>query len=153
MVVNNLTEALKNKIIEAVKDFRLPVKNGEARCPNVFIGDLPLNRMGEGAEKQFPFVIIRATKGQVSHTEGMQETTVALIIGCYSDEFEAYALCINVMQRITAALSTLPNDTLDNRYILQDPIDWNVFQDPAPQCQIDLYTKWQYCSPQVVLDI
>lgn len=150
MIVNHLTEALRNKIADAVKDYRLPVKNGKMRCPNVFNGYLPPKR--SGVVDDFPFVVVRADEGKISRTDGEAETTVSIIIGCYTDEFDGHEYCINVMQRISAALSTLPDDTLDDRYILQDPIEWRLLEEqPYPQWQLDMSTTWKYCAPQPIL--
>ena len=147
-MINSLLEALKDTITEAVKDFRLPVKKGEYRAPSVFINDLPAD--GTLLDK-FPFVIVRSTNGKANRFEAEAETTVVIIIGAYSNEFDADSHCTNVMEKIQETLFTLPNDTLAGRYIMQDEIDWTAHHEEySPQSQIDMYTTWKHTAAQVV---
>lgn len=145
MIENHLTKALREKITEVVKDFRLPVKNGEPRPPTVINGYLPPKRTG--AEDDFPFIIVRAESGKSE-----EETTtidVAIVIGCYSKEYDAHEDCINVMTRIRLALASMENGVLDNRFVLQFPIEWNLMpEQPYPQWQLDIQTHWVYNTPQ-----
>ena len=144
-MIISLLEALKEKITDTVKDFRLPVKNGENRAPKVFINDLPPTPPGGTMFDNFPFVIVRANNGKANRFEAGAETTVVIIIGAYSDEFDADTYCINVMERIQQALFTLPDDTLAETYIMQENIDWTLHnEDYSPQCQIDMYTTWEH---------
>lgn len=146
MIENLLTEALREKIEEAVKDFRLPVKGGEMRVPTVINAYLPPKNH---EVKDFPYVLIRAEAGNSSPSE--TETTVAIIIGCYSEEDDGSEHCINVMTRIRSALSSMENGILANKYVLKYPITWEIVpEQPWPQWQLDIVTKWGYNSPQAI---
>ena len=150
-MIISLLEALRDTITEAVKEFRLPVKKGESRAPVVYINDLPPTQSGGALIDQFPFVIVRANNGKANRYEAGAETTVVIIIGAYSGEFDADSYCINVMERIQHTLFTLPDDTLADTYIMQEEVDWTLHnEDYSPQCQIDMYTTWTHGAAQVV---
>lgn len=146
MIVNLLTKALREKIAEAVKDFRLPVENGAERSPRILNGYIPPKQMQP--DDDFPVVMVRADDGRVNIEDGTAETTVAIFIGCYFEGADGHEFCLNVMQRIAIALTTLPASTLDNRYILQS-IDWkNIDDQPYPFWELQMSTKWSYIAPQ-----
>ncbi|MBR1953287.1 MAG: hypothetical protein IKA32_11945 [Lentisphaeria bacterium] len=150
-MINSLLEALKDEITEAVKDFRLPTKDGELRNPDVYINDLPPGLSGGALLEKFPFVIVRANNGKANRVEVGAETTVVIIIGTYSKNLDSSSDCINVMERIQQALFTLPDDTLAETYIMQENIDWTLHnEDYSPQSQIDMYTTWEHGTAQVV---
>lgn len=149
MVVNEFTNTLIEKIADAVKDMRLPVKNGEPRSPKVFDGYLPPKR--SGAEDDFPCVIMRPEKGEDSEREA--DVSAVVIIGCYSEEFDGYRHCVNVMERIKSALATMENGTLANRYILKYPIKWNLAEEqPYPMWQLEMELAFGYRTPQSLTD-
>lgn len=146
MVENELAKALRAFIADAVKDYRLPVKTGEMRAPTVVNGFLPPKR--SNAEEDFPFVLVRLEKGVTD----LEETavTVAIIIGCYTTEFDGHEYCINVMERIKQALCSMPYGTLANKYILRYPVKWELpDEQPYPQWQIGMTTEWAYRAPEV----
>lgn len=146
MVENLLTKAIREKIAEAVKDFRLPVKHGEARAPQVVNGYLVPKRTT--AQDDFPFVIVRPVSGKRDVEE--TEVEVAIIVGCYSEEFDCgYEYCVNVMSRISHAFAAMENNILAGRYVLRFPISWElVSEQPAPQWQLEMKTTWIYRTPQ-----
>jgi hypothetical protein len=145
MVENELVKALMECIEEAVKDYRLPVKNGVERAPRVINGYLPPKRTKRD-EDDFPFIVVRA-EGGTCNSEST-ETQVSIIIGCYSQEVVGHEYCINVMTRIKEAITSLPNGTLAKRYVLEYPITWDMVADqPYPQWQLDMSTKWLFQTP------
>lgn len=146
MVVNHFTEALIDKITEAVKDLRLPVKNGEPRAPKVVDGYLPPKR--SGAEDDFPCVIVRPEKGECA--ERSVDISAVVIVGCWSEEFDGYKHCVNVMERIKSALATMKNGTLADRYVLQYPVKWELAEEqPYPFWQLEMTLAFGYRAPQV----
>lgn len=146
MVENELAKALRDFIAEAVKEYRLPVKNGEPRAPVVVNGFLPPKR--SGAEDDFPFVLVRLEKGETDR-EGAK-CTAAIIIGCYTTEFDGHEYCVNVMERIKQALCEMPYGTLAEKYLLQYPIKWEMpDEQPYPQWQIGMETEWGYRAPEI----
>lgn len=145
MVENLLTDALRELIKEAVKDFLLPVKNGKPRKPDVLDFDLPPKRTGD--KDDFPFIIVRADNGSIDIDQ--TDFEVFIIIGCYSENLDANRYCLNVMSRIRNALTMPECHTLAGKFILQFPITWELFaEQPNPYSQLNMKVKWSYCTPQ-----
>jgi hypothetical protein len=145
MIENLLTAELRDFINNAVKDYRLPVKDGEGRAPQIINGYLPPKRSSD--DDDFPFVIVRAEAGNCEREQ--TEITVAIIIGCYTKEYNGHEYCLNVMTRIRNALCSMENNILANKYVLQFPISWEVPQNqPWPQWQLDMTTHWDFNTPQ-----
>lgn len=146
MIEQGLTSALRLYIEGAIKDFRLPTKNGKDRAPIIINGYLPPKR--HGVEDDFPFVLVRPDKGSTDRDTTTVE--VAIIIGCFTEAFDGHEICLNVMTRIRHALATLPCGTLANKYQLQYPVEWENFaEQPWPQWQLDMTTKWAFKAPEV----
>lgn len=144
MVENQLTDALRKFIAEAVKDLLLPVKNGKPRTPDVLDFDLPPKRSGD--KDDFPFIIVRADNGTIDIEQ--TDFEVFIIIGCYSDDLDANRHCLNVMSRIRNALTMLDCHTLAGKFVLQFPITWELFaEQPNPYSQLNMKVKWSYCTP------
>lgn len=149
MVVNDFTDALMAKIAESVKDMRLPVKNGEPRPPKVIDGYLPPKR--SGADDDFPLVIVRPEKGEIE--ERAANISAVLIVGCWSEEFDGYKHCVNVMERIKSALATMENGTLADKYVLQYPIKWTLAEEqPYPLWQLEMELSFAHRAPQSLTD-
>ena len=146
MIEQDLTKVLRLFIEDAIKDFRMPTKSGIARAPIVINGYLPPKR--SGVEDEFPFVLVRPDKGSTDRDK--TEVEISLIVGCYSEEFDGHEFCFNVMTRIRHALTSLYCGTLANKYQLQYPIEWENFDDqPWPQWQLDIKTKWAFRASEV----
>ena len=155
MIEIYLTKALREFIKTAVKDFRLPVEKGEIRPPQVINGFLPpkqyIQPNQSEREDDFPFVVVRPDKAETD--SGKTEVTVSIIIGCYSKDFDGYEYCLNVMSRIRNALSSMKNGVLDKKYILQFPFEWDIVpEQPWPQWQVDITTRWVFNAPQAEFD-
>ena len=153
MIEVSLTKALREFIATAVKDFRLPVEKGESRAPQVLNGELPPKQYVEPNQSErkddFPFVVVRP-EGAVTERE-KTEVNVSIIIGCYTKEFDGHDYCLNVMSKIRNALVSMENGTLNEKYILQFPIEWdNLPQHPWPQWQIIMTTRWVFNTPQAI---
>lgn len=147
MVTNFLTKALRELCEQAVKDFRLPTKDGKTlRAPRIVNGFLPPKRSGNGELDDFPFVLVRPEAGTTER--GAEEIRVNIIVGCYSEEYDGYEYGVNVMERIKEKICTLPAETLAERYQMRYPIKWNMVpEQPWPQWQIDMETIWVFNSP------
>ena len=149
MVVNEFTADLIAKVEDAVKDLLLPVQKGEARPPKVIEGYLPPKR--SGVADDFPCVIIRPENGEADR-EGAKVSAL-LIVGCWSEEFDGYKHCVNVMERIKNALSTMENGTLAGKWILQYPIKWALAeQQPYPFWQVEMELAFTCHAPQPLTD-
>lgn len=149
MVVNEFTADLIAKVEDAVKDLLLPVQKGEVRPPKVIEGYLPPKR--SGVDDDFPCVIIRPEKGEVE--ENAANISAVLIVGCWSEEFDGYKHCVNVMERIKSALVTMENGTLADKYILQYPIKWELApEQPYPFWQLEMGLSFAHRAPQYLTD-
>ena len=140
MVTNFLTKALRELCKQAVKDFRLPTKDGKTlRAPRIVNGFLPPKRSGNGELDDFPFVLVRPEAGTGERES--EEVRVNIIVGCYSEEYDGFEYGVNVIERIKEKICTLPDETLEQRYQMRYPIKWNMVpEQPWPQWQIDMET-------------
>ena len=144
MIVSNLAKALRDHAADVLKEFRLPVKNGEPRSPNIFNGYLPPKRSGNNDD--FPFVTVTLDSGEIAQSHS--EIKVSFIIGCYTQEYDGHEYCLNVYERLVRSLCSLPGGLLDGRYILHLPIRWELLQEqPYPQWQMIIETEWSYEAP------
>ena len=148
MVTNFLTKALRKLCEQAVKDFRLPTKDGKTlRAPRIVNGFLPPKRSGNGELDDFPFVLVRPEAGTSDRQS--EEVRVNIIVGCYSEEYDGFEYGVNVIERIKEKICTLPDETLELRYQMRYPIKWNMVpEQPWPQWQIDMETIWIFNSPR-----
>lgn len=146
MVTNFLTKALRELCAQAVKDFRLPTKDGKTlRAPQIVNGFLPPKRSTDNDD--FPFVLVRPE--QCTSDRESEEVRVNIIVGCYSEEYDGYEYGVNVIERIKEKICTLPAETLDKRYQMRYPIKWTMVpEQPWPQWQIDMETIWIFNSPR-----
>lgn len=146
MVTNFLTKALRELCAQAVKDFRLPTKDGQTlRAPQIVNGFLPPKRSTDLDD--FPFVLVRPE--QCTTDRESEEVRVNIIVGCYSEEYDGFEYGVNVMERIKEKICTLPAETLEQRYQMRYPIKWNMVpEQPWPQWQIDMETIWIFNSPR-----
>lgn len=149
MIEQELTKSLRKFIENAVKDFRLPVEHGEIRAPIIINGFLPPKQTKN--DDDFPFVVVRPERA-ASDVE-LTEVTVSIIIGCYAKDYDGHEYCLNVMTRIRNALATMENGNLDDKYILNFPIEWDIVpEQPWPQWQLDMTTRWSFNTPRVTTD-
>lgn len=151
MIEQELARNLREFIKDAVKDFRLPVENEKdnPRAPKIINGYLPPKHSEKGDD--FPFVLVRP-EGATSDM-GETEVTVAIIIGCYTEEYDGHEYCLNVMTRIRNALTSMKDGRLADKYVLNFPIKWDIVpEQPWPQWQLDMETKWCFNTPQALSD-
>lgn len=146
MVTNFLTKALQELCAQAVKDFRLPTKDGKTlRAPQIVNGFLPPKRSTDLDD--FPFVLVRPE--QCTTDRESQEIRMNIIVGCYSEEYEGFEYGVNVVERIAEKICTLPAETLGQRYQMRYPVKWSMVpEQPWPQWQIDMETIWIFNSPR-----
>lgn len=146
MVTNFLTKALRELCELAVKDFRLPTKDGKTlRAPQIVNGFLPPKRSTDLDD--FPFVLVRPE--QCTTDRESEEVRVNIIVGCYSEEYDGFEYGVNVVERIKEKICTLPAETLAKRYQMRYPIKWTMVpEQPWPQWQIDMETIWIFNSPR-----
>lgn len=141
MVEAELLLTLSEFVREAVKDYRLPVKNGDPRPPQVVPGFLPPKRGSE--HDDFPFVIVRPVKGSCDETAS---ATVNLIVGVYDESVKGFEHCLNIMTRLRTAVCE--KGVVANRYQLTRPITWELPEEqPYPQWLLLMTTEWAFYAP------
>lgn len=150
MIEQELARNLREFIKDVVKDFRLPVETEKkARAPKVYDGYLPPKRSEKGDD--FPLIIVRPESATSDREE--TEVSVAIIVGCYTEEFDGHEYCLNVMTRIRNALASMENGVLAKKYVLKFPITWNIVpEQPWPQWELEIDTKWCFNTPQAISD-
>lgn len=129
-----LCEALRSRIAEATGTLRLETENldDDPRAPVVINGFLPPKRAS--GESENPFVIVRPKDWRIGD-DGFLRVKVRIIIGTYSEEYDAHEYCITVFHRIMYNIRERP--TLDRRYTLEYPVAWEMFDDqPYPFWQL-----------------
>ena len=150
MIEQELARNLREFIKDAVKDLRLPVEfEKKARAPKIINGYLPPKRAEKGDD--YPFVLVRPDAA--TSERDTTEVTVSIIIGCYAkpEEYDGYEYCMNVMTRIRNALTSMKDGRLAEKYVLNFPIIWNnVPEQPWPQWQLEMETKWYFNTPQAI---
>lgn len=141
-----LTSALRERLTVILKDLLLETEKQEepARPPTVINGYLPPKRSKPGSE--FPFVIVRPSKG-ITGDDGYTRCTVKILIGCFSEEFDGYEYAMQVLARIRAGL--MQNKRLAERFTLETPFSWELYDEqPYPQWELELMTEWILPTPQ-----
>ncbi|MBW1712586.1 MAG: hypothetical protein JRJ59_05530 [Deltaproteobacteria bacterium] len=145
--MNLLATSIKNFLAGRLQHARLKApKTGEYAALKFFIGSLPPR--GHDDPENFPFVIIRPVGGQDGRDEsGLEESqaTVSLVCGVYSEDPEAGTTDLTLLtDRIRLELEA--RQTLDDRYRLQLPLEWQVGDEeenqPHPQYLAKLTTRW-----------
>lgn len=145
-----LCEALRHRIGEALESIRLETDEIELpyRSPRLVNGYLPPKRSGD--EPEFPFVIVRPKDGNIGDS-GYMRAKVRLIVGTYSEEYDGHEYALIVFQRILQSIRERP--TLDNRYQLEYPLAWELFDEqPYPFWQLVATTEWTVPTPVMLPD-
>ena len=148
----DLMQSLKEYCKEKTGDMLLVARDqgSEAepkeRPPKVFIGNLPTK---EAEKKEAPYILLKLLTTKTDEEENIAR--VRIIIVTYSeDKEENYIQCLNVITRITTALSQ--DIVIDNRYSCQKPIETIVYDDDLEVYQIaEAMTIWEL--PQVQRDV
>lgn len=149
----SLCSSLKELAEKVVSGYRLLNKNREPVIPKVYCGYLPLK---DNDEENFPYVLIR----HESSSTDWEGTTaqVAIIAGSYCEgkdesgkvgmKMQGHFDCLNVLSAIRSEILNLEAETLDERYVLLNPIEISApDEQPFPYWQVDMTTKWHLASP------
>lgn len=145
-----LCDALRTRIGEATATLRLETENLEVppRAPVIVNGFLPPKRSTQ--EPENPFIIVRPKDGRIPD-DGYNLAKVRIIVGTFSEEYDAHEYCIIVFERIMRALREQP--TLDRRYTLEYPLTWDLFDEqPYPFWQLVGTTEWIVPTPVMLPD-
>lgn len=141
MTEAELLRSLVDYVREAVKDFRIPVKSGDPRAPQVVSGYLPPKRGTD--HDDFPFVIVRPVKGAC---DDVSSATVNLIIGVYDEDMAGFEHCLNIMAQLRTSFCV--DGVIEKRYQLTRPITWECPEEqPYPQWLLLMTTEWAFRAP------
>lgn len=143
-----LIRALREFVAIAVKDIVYATPSGErVKAPDVINGFMPPKR---DAKDDFPFVLILPVKGATEEAD--TEVDVRIEIGAWSEEYDGYEYALAIMSRLRTAFALLPDRTLAGRFILQDPISWELSDEqPYPGWMMTMTTTWRMWSPETAV--
>lgn len=145
-----LCEALRKRIEQATETLRLETDQLDAphRAPQIVNGYLPPKRSSD--EPEHPFIIVRPKDGAVGD-DMHHRAKVRIVVGTYSEEFDAHEYALIVFERVLRSIMEHP--TLDNRYQLQYPLTWENYDDqPYPFWQLVATTEWIVPTPVMLPD-
>lgn len=149
MIETRLTNDLRDYLRERLAEVKLPTKAGGTRAPEILNGYLPPKRTKTGDD--FPFVLVRADRGQTA--PDATTVSVSIIVGVYSEDFDAHDICLSVMAKIRQALYDLPDGTLSERYQFRPGFSWENFPEQGwPYWQLDIKTEWLMPAPEIAPD-
>ncbi len=160
-----LTQALREFLEKTLENFKMETSyfdcdgNVIYESPRVINGYAPPKESRD--EKDYSFVVVRPMRG--SADIDATEIKVDIIIGCFYPiedcdgcvvrPYDGHDLCLNVMGRIRTALCELPERTLNRKYQLRLPTEWDLPEEhPYPFWQIVLSTTWLINTPRNIDD-
>ncbi|MGI6436406.1 MAG: hypothetical protein ACOX0F_13855 [Syntrophomonadaceae bacterium] len=137
-----LTKELCAFLETVLTEFLLETGKGQDKAPQVAEGWLPPK--GSSDKPDFPYVIVRLCEGTDSEERG--QATIKIIVGTYSEEIEGWKDVGNIIMRIRNTL--LITRILNNRYQLELPLKWQLFEEqPYPEWIGQITTKWTIALP------
>lgn len=137
-----LVEELCAFLETVLNEFVLETGKGPDKAPRVVEGWLPPK--GSSDEPDFPYVIVRLCEGEDNDERG--RVTIKIIVGTYSEEIEGWKDAGNIIMRIRNTL--LITRTLNNRYRLELPLNWKLFEEqPYPEWIGEITTSWTIALP------
>lgn len=120
MTIVHLIRELQKFFTELVsKNDFLETESGEYRIPKVVRGYLPVKQYEEDVTpdtEDFPVIILRPADGKTAKDDDGQQIAVTCVVGTYSEDFDGYEYGMIILERLIAALETLPNEVLAKRY-------------------------------------
>lgn len=120
---------------------------GKEKVPRIkiFNGYLPPRERGKS---QYPFASVILLSGEIG-TSQMSICRTLISLGIYAEDHEGHKDLMNLIRRTANALLTLPDLTLDQRYVLTSALNWSISQENLEPCWIGSITaEWQFYAPQ-----
>lgn len=158
--ISLLCAALRSRIAEVVADMRLEEGGNRPpgarpnpgqrvfRAPSVINGFLPPKKAEIG---DHPFIIVRPTTGRIEGETEHTKQGVVILIGTYADDAEGHEDLLTIVQKVIQSVRESP--TLDNRYTLAYPLNWEVYeQQQQPFWTAAIDTEWTVPTPVRVGD-
>lgn len=148
MIENLLVDDLIAYLESYFKENLLPSEQGDYVPPKIVSGWLPHKRSSGPEDRDFPFIIVRPRKGATTD-QSNSSASIELLIGAYSEEYDGYQHNMQILARLRQALFGLPALTLNSRYRLEFPLNWELFEDqPWPEWAMKVVTNWTVYTPQ-----
>lgn len=148
MIENLLIEDLVKYLKKTFNDNLLPSEQGDLIMPNIVDGWLPHKRNNCQSDRDFPFIIVRPKDGSTTDQSNSQ-AKIVFLIGAYSEEYDGYKHVMQILARLRTALFGLPSLTLNNKYRLEYPLKWVLFDDqPWPEWALKVESNWTVYTPQ-----
>lgn len=149
MIEIHLTRAIRRFLTKVCEEYLLETAKNGNRKPKIVNGYLPPKRAG--ADDDVPFILVRAESA--SADESAISVDVSIVIGIFSKQDDGdvvgHDIVLEIISRIRTALMRLPNQILENRYMLDMPIEWdNVADQPYPNWQMAMTTHWVMPNPR-----
>lgn len=168
MIALLLQDALVEKLQALFSEYQLPCKGLGEKEVRIFSQYLPQPRSvrvtpngvpvdpsegeygPEDYDANFPCVIVKVEDG-IDHEEGAADATriaLRILVGCYdsSADCQGYRDVMNIIETIRQNL--LSQRVLDNRYRLEMPQRWCLFDDqPWPVFFGQIETVWETGRP------
>lgn len=111
----------------------------------IFNGYLPPRERGKS---QYPFASVILLSGEIG-TSQMSICRTLISLGIYAEDHEGHKDLMNLIRRTANALLTLPDLTLDQRYVLNSALNWSISQENLEPYWIGSITsEWQFYAPQ-----
>lgn len=153
MIEDLLIDDLVAYLETAFKENLLLSEEGDYKPPQIVNGWLPHKRSSGPKDRDFPFIIVRPKSGATTDHANSQ-VTIQLLLGTYSEEYDGYQHNMQLLARLRLALFGLPSLTLNNRYRIEYPLKWELFDDqPWPEWAMKVETNWTVYTPQPADDL
>lgn len=143
MIEIHLTRAVRRFIEEVCKGYALETEKNGSRPPKVINGYLPPKR--SGSPDDVPFILVRAESAKSDEESTVVDVSIVVCAYAGEEDGEVFGhdIVLEIISRIRTALMAIPNQILENRYMLNMPIEWdNVAEQPYPHWQMMMTTHW-----------
>ena len=98
-------------------------------------------------DSQFPYVSVILVSGTMEPSSACTCKTV-IDCGVYAKDHQGHVDLMNLVRRISNALLTIPDLTLDQRYVLKPPLSWAISpEDLDPYWHGSITVEWQFYAP------
>lgn len=121
------------------------LKNSDDKKVEVKIFKGPISSQAKD-ESSFPYVSIILESG--TYQDNNVICNVQIDCGVFSQDYQGHLDLINLISRVVYAIKTLKNSTLENKYVLSEPIKFEISDaDTSPYYQGLISTSWQFIGP------
>lgn len=146
--VQGLSEALAERVEEAVESLRLETDKKAFRAPQIIRGFAPAKRSHQEAEP--PTIIVYPVDGRIEN-DGTYRVKAGISAVIYGEDFSDSDWLLVIIHRVIQSFQERP--VLAKRYILEYPLAWDINFDQAyPFWQLEMITEWTIPAPVMLPD-